>query len=41
MTKAETKEIIKCITLLQIDGENTKEQVKDILINMLPGYEEK
>jgi hypothetical protein len=41
MTKQEIVKVIECINLLKISGENTKNQVREKLIEMLPGYEEK
>jgi hypothetical protein len=41
MTKKETEQIIKCINLLSLDGSNTKKQARDILVELIPNYEEK
>jgi hypothetical protein len=41
MEQNETQEIIKCIGLLGQDGKNTKKQVREILVDLLPEYEEK
>jgi hypothetical protein len=41
MTKKETEAIIKCISLLSLDGSNTKKQAKEILIELIPNYQEK
>lgn len=41
MTKKEIETIIKAINLLSLDGSNTKKQARDILVDLIPNFEEK